>query len=223
MDEPRVEPRSRGEILIDDAPCCVEVAAGLHEGEERLLVRHRHHAGERLRRRLAAEPAKALARPRGVVARAGHDERQFGRVVRMANGVGLRDETAERAPDDDRPFDLERVAQTAHVVAPLRHRPQRGIAVIAASHAAVIVENDLRDVRQRTHHVAHVCVIGRPAVKRHDGRPLDHARPVGHELLPQDLDEQPNAVDGYAHGLLPSPKWHNAARASGVTSRATAA
>ena len=66
----------------------------------------------------------------------------------MARGVGQRHHAAERCAEHDRVGDAERVAERAHVVAPLRQMPALPGTILASAIAAMIEIDDLRDIGQ---------------------------------------------------------------------------
>ena len=77
-----------------------------------------------LRHLLAAEPPEDAGDALDVEAGAAAQQDELARMLRVARRVRHRDLAAERRAADDRPLDLQRLAERAHVVAPLRQRPQ---------------------------------------------------------------------------------------------------
>ena len=98
----------------------------------------------------AAEAFEQLDAPLEMVAAGGRgaDQDQLRRMRRMAGGVGQRHHAAERGAEHDRIDDAERLAECAHVVAPLRQIPALARAVLAAAVAAMVEIDDLGDVGQ---------------------------------------------------------------------------
>ena len=90
-------------------------------------------------------PALTMSLSRGLSA---HEDQPRG-MVRMARGVRQRDGPAERGPVHDRARDPERIAERVHVVAPLGQGPTLRRAGLATPVAAMIEEDDLRNVGDR--------------------------------------------------------------------------
>lgn len=76
---------------------------------------------------------------------AGHENKLRG-MLRIASGIGLRDDAPERTTDDDGLLDSQCLTERGHVICPLPHCPEHRITRITASATTVIVENDLRDI-----------------------------------------------------------------------------
>ena len=118
----------------------------------------------------------------------------------MARGVGQRNHAAERRAEHDRIDDAERVAERAHVIAPLRQIPALARAVLAAAVAAMVEIDDLGDIGQGG--------VGRPvdrmvgagaAMQHQQHRLFPHHRAVGDEFRALDIEEQPHPVHRYVH------------------------
>jgi len=67
----------------------------------------------------------------------------------VSRRVRHRDHPAERVAEHHRLLDAERVAEGAHVVGPLCEVPLLGRAAIAATIAAVVEVDELRDIDER--------------------------------------------------------------------------
>lgn len=121
-------------------------------------------------------------------------------MIRVARGVGLRDEAAERQAADDRADDPEGVAKAFHIVRPLPEVPGRGIVAFTASVAAVVVEDDLRDIREACEGLLETRVIEAwSAVQHEQGGLLAHAFAVRNEARVGDVNEESNIIDLNEH------------------------
>ena len=130
----------------------------------------------------------------------GADQYKPGGMGRMAGGVGQRNHAAERRAEHDRIDDAERVAECAHVVAPLRQIPALARAVLATAVAAVIEIDDLGDVGQsRVGGPVDRMVGAGSAMQHQQHRLFPHHRPIGDKLRALDIEEQPHPVHGYVH------------------------
>ena len=121
----------------------------------------------------------------------------------MPRRVRHRDHAAERVAEHDRLLDAERVAEVAHVVAPLGEVPLLGRAAIAAAVAAVVEVDELRRVGERRESglVRRVIEAG-TAVQQQQRRPLAHRGSVGDELRAVDVEEEPDVADLDVHGRI---------------------
>jgi hypothetical protein len=122
----------------------------------------------------------------------------------MAGGVGQRNHAAERRAEHDRIDDAGRVAEGAHVIAPLGQIPVLLRAVLAAAVAAMVEIDDLGNVGQGG--------VGRPvdrvvgagvAMQHQQHRSFPHRRAVGDEFRALDIEEQPPPVHRYVHERAP--------------------
>jgi hypothetical protein len=121
-------------------------------------------------------------------------------MVGIARRVGLRHEPSEGSAIDDRLFDAERVAKTFEIVRPLRESPAFARSVLAAAASAMIEIDDLGDVAERRESRLVEAVVGaRPAMQQDQRRLLPHARAVGNETRPLDVDIETNPIDMNVH------------------------
>ena len=119
----------------------------------------------------------------------------------MARGVGQRDHAAERGAQHDRADDAEGVAESGHVVAPLRQLPAFGGAVLAAAVTPMVQIDDLGDVGQGGVSGPVDRVVGARAAMQHQQRRLlPHDRAIGDQFCAFDIEEQPHTVDAHMHG-----------------------
>jgi hypothetical protein len=118
----------------------------------------------------------------------------------VARGVGQGNHAAERGAQHDRIDNAERVAECAHIVAPLRQVPALAWAVLAAAIAAMVEIDDLGDIGQGR--------IGRPvdrvveagsAMQHQQHRLFPHHWAVGQQFRAFDIEKQPHPVHGYVH------------------------
>ena len=123
-------------------------------------------------------------------------------MIRVADRVALSYETTERPPEDDRTFDAERVAQTAHVVSPHVERPTRRIVVaVAAAVSPMIQVHDLRDLSEpRVHRLETRVVKAGPTVEQHDCRTLAHDQTISDDPCAFDVEVKRRAVHPNPHG-----------------------
>ena len=118
----------------------------------------------------------------------------------MAGGVGQRNHAAERRAEHDRIDDAERVAERAHVVAPLRQIPALPRAILAAAVAAMVEIDDLGDIGQgRVGGPVDRMVGAGPAMQHQQDRLFPHHRAVGYQFRALDIEEQPHPVHRYVH------------------------
>ena len=71
------------------------------------------------------------------------------RVIAVPGRVNLGDEAAEGGAEHDGPLNTERVAEAPHVVTRRREVPRCRIVTRAATAAAMVEVDDLREVRDR--------------------------------------------------------------------------
>ncbi len=115
-------------------------------------------------------------------------------------GVEHGDEAPEGLAEHDRPLDLERLAEGAHVVGPLGEVPAVGGAAVAAALAAVVQVDDLGDVPQaREGRLEGRVVEAGPAVEQQEGGELPHGRPVRDELRALHVEEEAGVARLHAH------------------------
>src|SRR5262245_59450071 len=111
-------------------------------------------------------------------------------MARVLRDVGLRHHAAEGLAEHDRLLDAERRAKRAHVIAPLLQSPRRRIARHAASVAAVVDVDHLRDVGEAVEVRPETGMVEAwPAMHDDESRLLTHHRAVKSELRPDDVEE----------------------------------
>src|SRR5262249_11702650 len=112
-------------------------------------------------------------------------------MVFMASGVALHDEPAERGAKNDGAFYFEGSAKRDDVVRPRVEAPAIRRAVVAASVAALVEHDDLRELAEQHRSLEAVGgVEARAAVDGDDRWALDESRPVRDALRPEDLEPQ---------------------------------
>src|SRR6267143_6242312 len=100
----------------------------------------------------------------------------------MARGIRERDRTAERRTVDDRLRNPEDVAESTHVVAPLRQGPGLLRTGFTAAISTMIQEDDLRDIGQsREPRLVDRMVKAGATVEEDQRRLVPHAATVRHE------------------------------------------
>jgi hypothetical protein len=133
-----------------------------------------------------------------------HD--QLAGQLRVAGGYAKGDEAAERLPQQDRPVDLQRSTEIAHIIDPGIEMPPLRCAWVAAAIATVIEEHELRHISQRRQmRLQHAVVKARAAVQAHHDRPPPHARPVRHQPHPGNVKVETDIADLDTHGVTVRP------------------
>ena len=103
---------------------------------------------------------------------------------RMPRGVVEGDDGAEAHAEHDRPLDRQRVAELPDVVGPALEPSSSGLTDVAAPAAALVEVDDLGALGEPRPELdlEEQVVEARAGMEEHDGRPLPHPRPIGHEL-----------------------------------------
>ena len=136
-------------------------------------------------------------------------EDELRRMVGIPNGVGLSDKAAEGIAEHDGPLDPEGFTECLHIVAPLSERPQRWVAMVAATVAAVVKHDELRDLGEwRECRLEHGMIEPWSTVQQQHSWPLTHSKAIRNKLLAYDVEEQAHTVDHYVHCLCSAGRFH---------------
>ena len=178
----------------------VEREARRHEGVEALLIRLVKEAfGDKP---WLLSPQTLEHRQRAVFPefrRAARDD-QPRWEIRMADGYPEGDHSAERLAEDYRFLDPEDVAEPANVFDPGVEVPAVRRALVASSLPAMVEEDELRAVCERSEEGLQRAVVEtRAAMQADDGRSLPHRRPVGDEPHSFDVEVEAYISDADTH------------------------
>src|SRR5689334_22255860 len=125
-------------------------------------------------------------------------------MVGVARCIGLCNEASEGIAEHHRPLNAEDFAKGADVVRPLIKRPQRWIATFAATVAAMVEIDELRDFCERSEAwLEHRMVEAGAAVQQEQRRLLPQTRSIHRQLFAIHIEEQPYPVDRDVHSYLP--------------------
>src|SRR5579859_2134703 len=118
----------------------------------------------------------------------------------MADRYPESNDPAKRLAEDDRSLDSERLAEEAHVFDPRIQVPALRRTLVAPSLAAMIDEDQLRDVCERSQKRLERAVIETgTTMQADDDRPLAHDRPVRDEPHPGDVEVKPDVSHPDSH------------------------
>ena len=204
----RVPVRRQRQVHLDPRDCIgrqrrarVQRNADAHELGEVELRRIGEVAGRDLSGLRPAEAVELRDRARVAVAGDGADEHEPVDEVRASGRMLDRDHAADPGAEQDRPQQLELLAERGQVGGPRVERPVLRRAPIAASRAAHVEVDHLHVLGERRPEV----VLVQRMIHPRTGRKQDHCRAVAHpgavrpDLGALDVEEELDPVDGDFH------------------------
>src|SRR5262245_18752337 len=132
--------------------------------------------------------------------RLGADEEQLAWVRLMARHIGHGHLTAKRGSQDDRTLNTKDIAESPHVVTPLRERPGLLGTSVTAAVTTVVQVDDLGAIGQaRVGRLVNRMVEARAAMQEQQRGLFPHDGSIRHEADALNVEEKSHAIHQYAH------------------------